>query len=77
MTDTTPDVTPAPARTLAALRELVRALDRRVPQVERAGELRIARDAQLLRQEAVARIEELQRESIGTGPPNPGDGPVR
>jgi hypothetical protein len=75
MADTTPDVTPTPARTLAALRELVRALDRRVPQVERAGELRIARDAQLLRHEALTRIEELQRESAGGGPPNPVEGP--
>ena len=46
-------------RILAALRELIGALDRRTPQAERPDELRIARDAQRLRREAVARIEEL------------------
>jgi hypothetical protein len=44
---------------LAALRELIGALDRRAPQTERPGEIRIARDAQRLRREAVARIKEL------------------
>jgi hypothetical protein len=48
-----------PTRILAMLRDLIAALDRRVPRVERAGEIRIARDAQRLRREAVARIEEL------------------
>jgi hypothetical protein len=47
--------------TLAALRELVRAIDRRLPRVERASESGIARDARLLRHEAVTRIEERQR----------------
>jgi hypothetical protein len=42
-----------------ALRELVEALDRRVPHVERLGEARIAREAALLRNEAVNRIQEL------------------
>ena len=46
-------------RALAALRELVEALDRRVPHVERLGEVRIAREAAGLRQEAAKRIEEL------------------
>jgi hypothetical protein len=50
-----------PSRILSALRELIRALDRRVPHPERAGELRIAGDAQMLRREAVERIQELQR----------------
>ena len=53
-----------PSRILSALRELIRALDRRVPHPERAGEIRIARDAQMLRREAVARIEELQRAGL-------------
>jgi len=44
---------------VAALRELVEALDRRVPHVERLGEARIAREAALLRSEALARITEL------------------
>jgi hypothetical protein len=43
------------------LRELIDALDRRVPRVERAGEAGIARDAALLRQQAVKRIDELVR----------------
>lgn len=44
-----------------ALREIIDALDRRGPQIERAGEVRIARDALLLRREAVERLEELER----------------
>ncbi len=48
-------------RILAALRELIGALDRRAPHVERAGEPRIARDARRLRRETIARIEELTR----------------
>jgi len=42
-----------------ALRELVDALDRRVAQVERLGEARIAREAAGLREEALNRIQEL------------------
>jgi len=42
-----------------ALRELVDALDRRVAQVERLGEARIAREAAGLRKEALRRIQEL------------------
>lgn len=41
------------------LQELVAALDRRVPQVQRAGEAAIARAAALLRREALRRIDEL------------------
>jgi hypothetical protein len=61
MTETTRSIVSTPSRILAALRELIRALDRRVPHVERAGEARIARDAQRLRGEAVSRIKALQR----------------
>lgn len=43
------------------LRELVAALDRRVPRLEREGERDIARDAQGLRQRALTRIAELER----------------
>ena len=43
------------------LRELVDALDRRVPHVERAGETRIAVEAAALRKAALNRIEELTR----------------
>jgi hypothetical protein len=46
-------------RAVAALRELVEALDRRLPHVERMGEVRIAREAAALRQEAARRIQEL------------------
>ncbi|MGE0451398.1 MAG: hypothetical protein AB7Q29_17635 [Vicinamibacterales bacterium] len=59
MTDTRPGDTSRPTRILAALRELVGALDRRASQTERPGELQIASDAQQLRREAVAQIEEL------------------
>ena len=48
------------ARIVAALRELIVALDRRVPHIERAGEIQIAQDAAKLRREAVKRIEELK-----------------
>lgn len=41
------------------LRELIAALDRRVPRVERAGESAIARDAAKLRATAVNRLNEL------------------
>jgi hypothetical protein len=60
---------PAPdlqrASLMFALREIIDALDRRGPQIERAGEVRIARDALLLRREAVARLEELRRADGG------------
>lgn len=46
---------------IAALGELIDALDRRVPNVERVGEIRIAREAAALKKEALTRIEELNR----------------
>jgi hypothetical protein len=42
------------------LHELIAALDRRVPQVERAGEASIARDAEALKVKALKRIAELE-----------------
>ena len=48
------------ASLIFALREIIAALDRRGPQVERAGEMRIAKDALALRRQAVARLEELE-----------------
>lgn len=48
------------ARVIAALGELIDALDRRVPHIEREGEKQIASDAARLRSEAVARINELK-----------------
>jgi hypothetical protein len=43
------------------LRELVAALDRRVPHLEREGERAIARDASALRAAALKRIAEIER----------------
>jgi hypothetical protein len=53
----------ARTRTIRDLYELVDALDRRVPQVERSGEASIARAAAALRAEAIARIADLEREA--------------
>lgn len=44
------------------LHELVAALDRRVPRLERADELAIAHDAAMLRAKAVERLAELREE---------------
>jgi hypothetical protein len=46
-------------RVVTALGQLVEALDRRVPHVERLGEAGIARDAAALRQEAAKRLAKL------------------
>ncbi|HSL23689.1 MAG TPA: hypothetical protein VK886_19310 [Vicinamibacterales bacterium] len=46
-------------RAIQNLRELIAALDARVPRLERAGEVDIARDASALREEALQRIAEL------------------
>jgi hypothetical protein len=48
------------ATVLRHLRELVAALDHRVPQIERVGEAQIARDAAELRERALQRIAELE-----------------
>lgn len=57
-------------RTIRELQELVAALDRRVPQVERVGEASIARAAAALRAAAVKRMEELGgAEPRASGPP--------
>jgi hypothetical protein len=50
----------AESELLRELQELVQALDRRIPHVERAGEAKIAADARRLRAEANARIALLQ-----------------
>lgn len=49
-------------RTLAHLRELIEALDRRVPQIESAGELQIAHEAADVRDKALQRIQEIEAE---------------
>lgn len=51
-----------PSTVIRTLRELIGALDRRVPQRQRAGETAIARDAASLRISALQRIAELERE---------------
>lgn len=45
------------------LRELIDALDRRVPMVERPAEASIARDAAALREQALQRLAELEADS--------------
>lgn len=45
---------------LGHLRELISALDRRLPQPRRPGEDAIARQAAAMRSQAVARIAELE-----------------
>jgi hypothetical protein len=52
------------------LHELIAALDRRVPQVQRAGEVAIANAAAVLRAEAVKRIAEIEREARSARLPN-------
>ena len=47
---------------LQQLQDLIAALDRRLPHVERAGESEIARDAEALRTKALARIAEIEAE---------------
>jgi hypothetical protein len=59
----------SPAQTVRELLELIAALDRRVPQVERVGEISIARAASALKLEALKRIEELERESSPSSSP--------
>lgn len=55
------------ARIVRELHELIAALDRRVPQVHRLGELAIAQASAALRAEALKRIEELEREATAEG----------
>ena len=49
------------------LRELIAALDRRVPRLEREGEHDIAHDAEALRRAALRRIAELERSAAAPG----------
>jgi hypothetical protein len=52
------------------LRELIAALDRRAPRVERAAEAGIARDAAALREKAVDRLAEIADQTTSaTGVP--------
>ncbi len=54
------------------LKELIAALDRRVPRVEQAGEVSITRDAAALRASAVKRLAELGYRIKGEGPATAG-----
>jgi hypothetical protein len=49
-----------PTEQIQLLRELIEALDRRVPHIERTGEIQIARDAASLRDKALKRIALLE-----------------
>jgi len=53
----------ARSATIRHLRELIAALDRRVPQIERAGEIDIARDTAALKAKALERLSELEHRS--------------
>jgi hypothetical protein len=57
-----------PTRLVCELVELIAALDRRVPHVEREGETSIARDAAALKARALKRIAELEYEAASAGP---------
>ena len=50
----------AEADTLRRRRELVAALDRRMPHIERTGEIQIALDTAALKAKALARIADLE-----------------
>ena len=50
------------------LEELIAALDRRVPRVERAGEAIIAREAAALRAKAIDRLAELSSQASAAVP---------
>ena len=52
----------------AALRELIDAVDRRAPQLERACEPRVAKVAAALRVEAARRLETLVGSDLDTDP---------
>jgi hypothetical protein len=59
------------ARVIRELLELIAALDRRVPQVQRAGEASIALDAAALKARALKRIAELELEASSVETPQP------
>jgi hypothetical protein len=57
------------------LEELIAALDRRVPRVEQAGEVTIAREAAALRARAVNRLAELAEVGVAPAVRHGGDPP--
>jgi hypothetical protein len=61
VTITTQDDKPLQSKQmLCDLYELIAALDRRVPQLERSGELRIAHEAAELRERAMSLIQKIE-----------------
>ena len=66
MTETGDDGAAHVKEMLADLSQLIEALDRRVPHLERLGEAQIARDAAGLRQQAMNLIRRLER-TMGSG----------
>ena len=64
MNDRPPELVQPSTDTIGMLRELVDALDRRVPRAERVGETRIAFEAAALRRAALNRIDELTRPGV-------------
>jgi hypothetical protein len=60
MTETVDERTAQARAVLADLQQLIEALDRRVPRLERSGEAQIARDAADLRQRAVELIRKIE-----------------
>ena len=60
MSTSTAEQDDTPTEQIQLLRELIEALDRRVPHIERTGEIQIARDAAELREKALKRIAELR-----------------
>jgi hypothetical protein len=57
------------APTIRLLLELIAGLDRRVPQVQRAGEASLASQAAALKARAYERIAELERELVQSSVP--------
>lgn len=54
------------------LEELIAAIDRRLPHLEREGEAAIAQDAATLRAKAVSRLAELARDAAPPSDREPG-----
>ena len=52
----------AQATIVRELGELIKAIDRRLPHIERSGEAEIERTARKLRSDALTRIAEIERE---------------
>jgi hypothetical protein len=58
--------------TIRHLLELIAAIDRRVPHIQRAGEASIARDAAALKARALTRLKELEDDAQADADPSAG-----